>query len=268
MHFYFIVENTIIENILLKIAWNKMSNIDQKVVVITGASSGLGAETARHLVQQGAKVILGARRIDRLHQLADELNITHDHCVQTDVAQLDQVQKLVAQAIHLYGRVDVLLNNAGVMPLSLLEELKVDEWNLMIDINIRGVLHGIAAVLPVMKEQKSGQIINVSSVAGHVFGPLCAVYSATKSAVLAISESLRKEVKPYNLRTTVISPGAISSELKDGSSSEMSLNAMQSFYEKNEIPASSFASAVLFAIQQPVNVDINEIIFRPTIQEI
>jgi len=245
-----------------------MMNINQKVIVITGASSGLGYETAKHLVHHGANVILGARRIERLHELANELNISHDHCVQTDVRDLVQVQNLVAQAIKLYGRVDVLINNAGVMPLSLLEELKVDEWNLMIDVNIRGVLHGIAAVLPIMKEQKNGQIINISSVAGHVFGPLCAVYSATKSAVLAISESLRKEVKPYNLRTTVISPGAVASELKYGSSSEMSLSAMQSFYEQNEIPVSSFANAVLFAIQQPRNLDINEIIFRPTIQEV
>lgn len=145
-----------------------MQNIENKVVIITGASSGLGAETARHLVQAGAKVILGARRLDRLHSLADELSISHDHCVQMDVTKLDEVQTLAQRALDLYGRIDVLLNNAGVMPLSLLEELKVDEWNQMIDINIKGVLHGIAAVLPTMKTQKSGQIINVSSVAGHV----------------------------------------------------------------------------------------------------
>ena len=173
-----------------------MENVQNKVVIITGASSGLGAETARHLVKAGAKVILGARRLDRLHALADELGISHDHCVQTDVADLKQVQALADRALKLYGRIDVLLNNAGVMPLSLLEELKVDEWNQMIDINIRGVLNGIAAVLPTMKEQKSGQVINVSSVAGHVWGPLCAVYSATKTAVRAISEAFRKEVKP------------------------------------------------------------------------
>lgn len=184
-----------------------MQNVANKVVIITGASSGLGAETARHLVQAGAKVILGARRLDRLHVLADELGISHDHCVQTDVTKLGEVQALAQRALDLYSRIDVLLNNAGVMPLSLLEELKVDEWNQMIDINIKGVLHGIAAVLPTMKTQKSGQIINVSSVAGHVWGPLCAVYSATKTAVRAISESLRKEVKPYNLRTTYSLPG-------------------------------------------------------------
>ena len=224
-----------------------MQNVANKVVIITGASSGLGAETARHLVQAGAKVILGARRLDRLHVLADELGISHDHCVQTDVTKLGEVQAL---------------------PLSLLEELKVDEWNQMIDINIKGVLHGIAAVLPTMKTQKSGQIINVSSIAGHVWGPLCAVYSATKTAVRAISESLRKEVKPYNLRTTILCPGAVESELKHGSSSEMASGAMENFYAHNEIPASSFARTVLFAISQPEEVDINEIIFRPTRQEL
>lgn len=245
-----------------------MQNIQDKVVIITGASSGLGAETARHLMKSGAKVILAARRVERLHPLADELGISHDHCVQADVADLAQVQVVAQRAIDLYGRVDVLLNNAGVMPLSLLEELKVDEWNAMIDINIRGVLHGIAAVLPIMKAQKSGQIINVSSVAGHVWGPLCAVYSATKAAVRAISESLRKEVKPYNIRTTLLSPGAVATELKHGSSSEMASGAMENFYANNEIPASSFARCVEFAISQPEEVDINEIIFRPTRQEV
>ena len=232
-----------------------MENLQNKVVIITGASSGLGAETARHLVKAGAKVILGARRLDRLHALADELGISHDHCVQTDVADLKQVQALADRALKLYGRIDVLLNNAGVMPLSLLEELKVDEWNQMIDINIRGVLNGIAAVLPTMKAQKSGQVIN-------------AVYSATKTAVRAISEAFRKEVKPYNIRSTILSPGAVASELKHGSSSEMASGAMQNFYANNEIPASSFARCVLFAISQPEDVDVNEIIFRPTRQEV
>lgn len=245
-----------------------MQNVENKVVVITGASSGLGAETARHLVKAGAKVVLGARRLERLHQLADELGISHDNCVKMDVSNLGDVQTLANQALKLYGRIDVLLNNAGVMPLSLLEELKVDEWNQMIDINIKGVLHGIAAVLPTMKAQKSGQIINVSSVAGHVWGPLCAVYSATKTAVRAISESLRKEVKPYNIRSTILSPGAVASELKHGSTSEMAVGTMENFYANNEIPASSFANCVLFAISQPEEIDINEIIFRPTRQEV
>lgn len=245
-----------------------MENIANKTVIITGASSGLGAETARHLVQNSAHVILGARRLDRLHQLADELGISHDHCVQTDVADLAQVQALAQRALDLYGRIDVLLNNTGVMPLSLLEELKVDEWNQIIDINIRGVLHGIAAVLPTMKAQKSGQIINVSSVAGHVWGPLCAVYSASKTAVRAISEALRKEVKPYNIRSTILSPGAVASELKHGSSSATAKGAMENFYAANEIPAASFARCVLFTISQPEEMDVNEIIFRPTRQEV
>ncbi|MDG6895356.1 SDR family oxidoreductase [Volucribacter amazonae] len=245
-----------------------MNNIENKVVLITGASSGLGEETARHLVQQGAKVILVARRLARLQQLAQQLGISEQHCVQADVADLAQMQAAAQRALELYGRIDVLLNNAGVMPLSLLQELKVDEWNQIIDINIRGVLHGIAAVLPTMQQQQSGQIINVSSVAGHVWGPMCAVYSASKAAVRAISESLRKEVKPYNIRTTILSPGAVASELKHGSSSAMASQAMEHFYSQNEIPADSFARCVAFAISQPEEVDINEIIFRPTRQEV
>lgn len=245
-----------------------MQNIQDKVVIITGASSGLGAETARYLVQQGAKVILAARRQERLQQLAQELGISEQHCVQADVTDLAQMQAVAQRALTLYGRIDVLLNNAGVMPLSLLEELKVEEWNQTIDINIRGVLHGIAAVLPTMKAQKSGQIINVSSVAGHVWGAMWAVYAGSKAAVRAISESLRKEVKPYNIRTTILSPGAIASELKQGSSSAMASQAMEYFYTNNEIPADSFARCVAFAISQPEEVDINEIVFRPTKQEV
>lgn len=244
-----------------------MKNVENKVVIITGASSGLGAETARHLVKAGAKVILGARRLERLQMLAEELGISYDHCVKMDVTKFDDVQALAQRALDLYGRVDVLLNNAGVMPASLLEELKVDEWHQMIDINVKGVLHGIGAVLPTMKMQKSGQIINVSSIAGHIWAPMFSVYCGTKAAVRAISEGLRKEVKPYNLRTTILSPGAVESELKLGSSSEMANNMVGDFYANNEISSESFAQAVLFAISQPEDVDINEIVFRPTRQE-
>lgn len=193
------------------------NNIEGKVVVITGASSGLGEAAARHLAAQGASVALGARRIERLQSLADELN--HQGCqalaVETDVTDPNQVQRLVDEAVRTYGRVDVIINNAGLMPQSLLERRKIDDWNRTIDVNIKGVLYGIAAVLPYMKEQKSGHIINVSSVSGHKVTPGGAVYSATKHAVRVISEGLRQEVKPYNIRTTVISPGAVESELPD-----------------------------------------------------
>ncbi len=241
--------------------------IENKVVVITGASSGLGAETARHLVRAGAKVVLGARRLDRLQALAAELGLGPESIVQTDVTDAAQVRALVARAVDSHGRIDVLLNNAGVMPLSPLEMLRTSEWEQTIDVNIKGVLYGIAAALPHMQAQKSGQIINVSSVAGHLVSPGGVVYSASKFAVRAISEGLRKEVKPYNIRSTIISPGAIDTELPASTKAEGMSQAMHSFYEHNAIPASSFARCVLFAISQPDDVDINEILFRPTRQE-
>jgi NADP-dependent 3-hydroxy acid dehydrogenase YdfG len=187
--------------------------IKDKVVVITGASSGLGEATARRLTHLGAKVVLGARRIDRLRALAKELGLTDDAAVQTDVTRCDEVKRLVDEAVRLHGRIDVILNNAGLMPHSPLERGKVQDWERMIDVNLKGVLYGIAAVLPHMTAQKSGHIINVSSVAGHKVRPGSAVYAATKTAVRVISEGLRQEVKPYNIRTTVISPGAVATEL-------------------------------------------------------
>ncbi|WP_442783740.1 SDR family oxidoreductase [Collimonas fungivorans] len=241
--------------------------IDNKVVVITGGSSGLGAETARHLVQAGAKVMLGARRLDRLHALAEELGLGTESIMQTDVTDHAQVQALVDRAVDMHGRIDVMLNNAGVMPLSPLEMLRIEEWDQTIDVNIKGVLYGIAAALPHMQTQKSGQIINVSSVAGHVVSVGGVVYSASKFAVRAISEGLRKEVKPYNIRSTILSPGAVDTELPASTKAEGMAQAMQAFYERNAIPASSFARCVLFAISQPEEVDINEILFRPTHQE-
>jgi len=241
--------------------------IDGKVVVITGGSSGLGSETARHLVQEGAKVVLGARRLDRLEALAKTLGLGSEAIVRTDVTDLAQVQALVARAVQTHGRVDVMLNNAGVMPLSPLEMLRVQEWHQTIDVNVKGVLHGIAAVLPHMKAQRGGQIINVSSVAGHLVSAGGVVYSASKFAVRAIAEGLRKEVKPYNIRSTILSPGAVDTELPASTKAEGMAQAMQAFYEHNAIPASSFARCVLFSISQPEDVDINEILFRPTRQE-
>ena len=241
--------------------------IENKIVVITGGSSGLGAETARHLAWSGAKVVLGARRLDRLKALEMELGSDAVCAVQTDVVDRAQVQALVDRAMQMHGRIDVLINNAGVMPLSPLESLRVDEWDRTIDVNIKGVLYGIAAALPYMKAQKSGQIINVSSVAGHLVSAGGVVYSASKFAVRAISEGLRKEVKPYNIRSTILSPGAVDTELPASTKAEGMAQAMQAFYENNAIPAESFARCVLFAMSQPEAVDINEIVFRPTRQE-
>jgi NADP-dependent 3-hydroxy acid dehydrogenase YdfG len=246
------------------------NNIEGKVVVITGASSGLGEATARLLSNEGAIVVLGARRADRLRSLADELISQGGKAVAmtTDVTQRDQVQKLVDAAVQAYGRIDVIINNAGLMPQSLLQQLKVDEWDRMIDVNIKGVLYGIAAALPYMRKQKAGHIINVSSVAGHKVGPGSSVYAATKHAVRALSEGLRQEVKPYNIRTTVISPGAVATELPNTITDAAVGERIKQFYANVAIPADSFARVVAFAMSQPEDVDINEILFRPTQQEL
>jgi NADP-dependent 3-hydroxy acid dehydrogenase YdfG len=244
------------------------SGIADKVVVITGASSGLGEATARRLAKDGAKLVLGARRIERLQALAEELALGHDAAVQTDVTQCDQVKRLVDHAVQTHGRVDVILNNAGLMPHSPLERGKVQDWERMIDVNIKGVLYGIAAALPHMKAQKSGHIINVSSVAGHSVRPGGAVYSATKHAVRVISEGLRQEVKPYNIRSTIISPGAVATELPDSITEPDVAKNIHDFYERFALPAGSFANIVAFAMSQPDDVDINEILFRPTRQEL
>jgi NADP-dependent 3-hydroxy acid dehydrogenase YdfG len=245
-------------------------NISGKVVVITGASSGLGEATARHLAERGATVVLGARRAERLDALVDEIARTGGKAaaIVTDVTDAAQVQALVDAAVEKFGRIDVILNNAGVMPHSPLERRKIDDWNRTIDINIKGVLYGIAAALPHMQRQKSGHIINVSSVAGHSVGPGGAVYSATKTAVRVISEGLRQEVKPWNLRTTIISPGAVATELANSITEADVAKGIGQFYEQYAIPADSFARAVAFAISQPEEVDINEILFRPTRQEL
>ena len=246
------------------------NNIQGKVVVITGASSGLGEATARLLSAEGATVVLGARRIDRLKSLADELIARGGKAlaVVTDVTHCDQVKRLVDAAVRKFGRIDVMINNAGLMPQSPLERLKVDEWDRMIDVNIKGVLYGIAAALPYMKQQKAGHIINVSSVAGHKVRPGTAVYAATKHAVRALSEGLRQEVKPYNIRTTVISPGAVATELPNSVTDPDTAARIHQFYKEVAIPADSFARAVVFAMSQPDDVDINEILFRPTRQEL
>ena len=244
------------------------NNIEGKVIVITGASSGLGEAAARHLSAEGAIVVLGARRADRIQSIADELtkNGGKALAIATDVTKYKQVQALVDATVKTYGRIDVIINNAGLMPHSPLERLKVAEWEQMIDVNIKGVLYGIAAVLPYMKKQKSGQIINVSSVAGHKVTMAGAVYAATKHAVRALSEGLRQEVKEYNLRTTIISPGAVDTELPNTISEQDIAAGIKDFYEHYAIPADSFARTVAFAISQPEDVDINEILFRPTKQ--
>jgi NADP-dependent 3-hydroxy acid dehydrogenase YdfG len=246
-----------------------MNNIEGKVVVITGASSGLGEATARLLSQQGALLVLGARRLDRLQALVTALQAQGGQAlaVATDVTDPAAVQALVDAALSAFGRIDVLINNAGLMPHSPLERRKIADWDRMIDVNLKGVLYGIAAALPPMQARKSGHIINVSSVAGHKVGAGGAVYAATKHAVRALSEGLRQEVKPWNIRSTIISPGAVATELPASATEADVAQNLKSFYDAYAIPPDSFARAVSFAISQPDDVDINEILFRPTRQE-
>ncbi|MBS6033891.1 NADP-dependent 3-hydroxy acid dehydrogenase YdfG [Pantoea sp. AN62] len=245
-------------------------NIKDKVIVITGASSGMGEAAARHLAQKGARVVLAARRSDRIDAVANEINELGGSAIAmaTDVTLEEDVKALVDAAVKQWGRIDVLINNAGVMPLSTLDQAKVSEWNQMIDVNLRGVLHGIAAALPYMKAQKSGQIINTASVAAHLVFPASAVYSATKYAVRALTEGLRKEASEYNVRATLISPGAVSTELLDHISDKDVQSANQAYVGKVGIPAETFARMVAFAINEPEDVGVNEIIFRPTAQDL
>jgi NADP-dependent 3-hydroxy acid dehydrogenase YdfG len=247
-----------------------MTNNIKKVVVITGASSGMGEAAAKHLSTLGATVVLGARRTDRIEKLAKEINDNGGKAlaIAVDVTQREQVKSLVDTTVAEFGRVDVIINNAGIMPLSLVESLHVDEWDKMIDVNLKGVLNGIAAVLPYMKEQKSGQIINTSSVAGHKVFNGSAVYSATKFAVRALTEGLRMEVKPYNIRTTIVCPGAVKTELLEQITDADVKQANEDYVGAVGISPDSFARVVAFAISQPEDVDINEIIFRPTSQEL
>lgn len=244
-------------------------NITGKVLVITGASSGMGAATARDLAAMGAKVVLGARRVDRLATLVEEITQAGGEAVAvaTDVTVREDVKKLVDTAKETFGRVDVLFNNAGLMPLSPLESLRIDEWDQMIDVNMKGTLYGIAAALPYMKEQKSGHIINVSSVYGHIVVATGAVYCATKHAVRAISEGLRQEVKNYNIRVTTISPGAVNTELTTHITEPGLAEAVTDVVKDIGVPASTMSDMVAFAISQPDNVAVNEVLFRPTVQE-
>lgn len=244
-----------------------MNSLKEKVILITGASSGIGEATARDLAARGARVVLGARRTDRLEKIAAEIRAAGGEVATRalDVTDLADTQAFAAFALETFGGLDVIINNAGVMPLSPLAELRIDEWNRMIDVNIRGVLHGIAAVLPHMTERKAGQIINVSSIAGHRVWPACAVYSGTKFAVRAISEGLRQETK--HIRVTIISPGAVESELANTITSPATAAAVNDYFRQNMLTPDAIARAVAYAIEQPAGVDVNEVIVRPIASE-
>ena len=240
-----------------------MSNINDKVVLITGASSGIGEAAARLIAAKGAHVVLGARRIDRLQQLVSEIRAEGGSASARalDVTDLDSMHAFVEFAKAQHGKVDVIINNAGVMPLSPLSSLKVEEWNRMIDVNIRGVLHGIAAVLPGMEAQGHGQVINISSIGGLSVSPTAAVYCATKYAVRAISDGLRQETD--KIRVTVVCPGVVESELADTITDDTAREAMRTF-RRVALEADAIARALVYAIEQPDDVDVSELVVRPT----
>ncbi|MDN5603721.1 MAG: SDR family oxidoreductase [Staphylococcus equorum] len=245
-----------------------MNNVKDKVVVITGASSGIGEETVSLLSENGAKLVLGARRVDRLEKIQQRIG-NNISIQKTDVTQPDEVNALIETAYKDFGRVDVLINNAGLMPQSFLEKNKQDEWNQMIDVNIKGVLYGVGAVLPYMREQKSGHIINLASVAGHVVFPGSAVYSGTKYAVRAITEGLRQEEASVgsNIRTTILSPGAIDTELTDHISDKQMKQGIDEVY-KDAIKPDAIARAINYAINEPEESSVNEFIIRPSSQNL
>ncbi|WP_248923973.1 SDR family oxidoreductase [Paenibacillus hamazuiensis] len=246
-----------------------MLNVEGKVVIVTGASSGIGEASAKLLAQNGAKVVLAARREERLAALQSAIEGQGGTAVYkvTDVASLEDVEQLARFALDTFGQIDVLVNNAGIMPLSYLHEKKISEWDQMIDVNIKGVLYGIGAVLPHMRERKRGHIINVSSVTGHIVRKSWAVYSGTKFAVRAITEALRQEEAENNIRTTIICPGGVSTELVHTiSNEEIKQNIEESL--QMALPAEAIAHSILYAVSQPEYAAVNEIIVRPTKQEL
>ena len=244
-----------------------MSGTEGKVVVITGASSGIGEATALPLAERGAKVVLGARGLDRLEALADRIVRAGGGVVyaRTDVKRREDLSNLVNLACERYGKLDVLVNNAGIMPVSPLDDLRVEDWEEMIDINIKGVLYGIAAALPVFRKQGFGHFVNIASTAGHKTVPNQSVYSGTKFAVRAISEGLRQEAGD-KLRVTIISPGFVRTNFAEGVTNPEVKAQLADARDKFALPPDAIARAIAFAIEQPADVDVNEIVIRPTAQ--
>jgi NADP-dependent 3-hydroxy acid dehydrogenase YdfG len=243
--------------------------IEGKVVVITGASSGIGQAAAEKLASLGARVVLSARRTERLQETVNRIKEADGEAsyYSADVTSLEEMQDLASFALEAYNRIDVWINNAGLMPLSFMNKLKVNEWNRMVDVNIKGVLNGIAAAIPTMEKQKEGHILNVSSVAGHRVGMAGAVYSGTKFAVRAITEGLRMELSPTSkIRTTIISPGMVETELFETITDEDAIDALKSRATSQPLKAEDIANAIAYAIEQPEWASVNEIIIRPTTQ--
>lgn len=242
-----------------------MSELSNKVVLITGASSGIGEAAARELAAAGARLMLGARRADRLEALAGTLG-ENVGWARLDVTERESFAAFVDAAIERFGRVDVLVNNAGVMPLSPLSALLVDQWDWMIDVNIRGVLHGITAVLPRFQAQGAGHVINVASIGAYRVVPTAAVYCATKYAVRAITDGLRQEHS--DIRATAVSPGVTESELADTITDQATRAMIAEFRAAGMLRADAIARAIRFAIEQPADVDVSEIVVRPTVSNV
>lgn len=241
--------------------------MEGKVIAITGASSGIGEAVARHFAKAGAAVMLGARRLHRLEVVADEIRRDGGRVAlqRLDVTRREDAEAFVQAAVAQFGRLDVIVNNAGVMPLSPVADLKVEEWDRMVDVNLKGVLYGVAAALPVFQAQGSGHIVNVTSVADRRIVPTAAVYSATKYAVRAFSEGLRQEIGG-GIRVTVVAPGATESELANGISDPELRRAAIEDYRRDLLPAEAIARAMAYAVAQPPEVDVNELVVRPTAQ--
>lgn len=246
-----------------------MGSINGKTIIITGASSGIGEATAEKFANQGANVVLAARREERLEEIKNKISGGEGSVVvkETDVTSKEQMQELADFAIKEFGQIDMLFNNAGLMPLSFMKNTNVEEWDKMVDVNIKGVLYGVAAVLPHMLERNEGHILTTSSVAGHQVNPATAVYSGTKFAVRIIMEGLGKEVAESNVRTTTISPGSVATELTETITDEQVLDN----FKKNKgaikpLNSVDIAEAVYYTVNQPENVDVNEVIVRPNNQ--
>jgi len=244
--------------------------IKDKVVIVTGASSGIGFATALALSKEGAKVAIGARRIDRLEKLQNEILQNGGQVIlqKLDVTQKSDCDSFVDAVIKKWGTIDILVNNAGLMPLSFIKKLKVDEWDRMIDVNIKGVLYCTASVLPKMLEKKSGHIVNISSVAGRIVFPAGSVYCATKHAVTAFSEGLRQELSPRsNIRVTIIEPGVVATDLTNTITDESLQGFVENSKKMDALKAEDIASAILFAVNAPNHMNVNEVLIRPTTQD-
>ncbi|MGX1850985.1 SDR family oxidoreductase [Streptomyces sp. NBC_01456] len=244
-----------------------MAGTEGKVVAITGASSGIGEATALLLAERGARLVLGARRSPRLAELVARIEKAGGTAVQirTDVTRPDDLHALVALATERFGRLDVLVSNAGVGTISPLDDLRVEEWDHMIDVNVKGVLHGIAAALPVFRAQGAGHFVTTASTAAFRIVPTMAVYAASKFAVRALCEGLRQEAGDA-LRVTTVSPGAIATDFAEASSNSRVRAEITKMRDDLAIPPDAIARAIAFAIEQPAAVDVNEIVVRPTAQ--